>query len=87
VLNRKIAGRNFGGNVLQIRRPMTLTGAGLFTLLFAEAVRAPRVGMIVGGRGPYAGRIRDTAVCVGADQGRSTARACSDQHKAYRDPS
>src|SRR6516165_210334 len=26
---------------------MTLTGAGVFTLLFAEAVRAPRVGMIV----------------------------------------
>jgi len=26
---------------------LRLTGAGLFTLLFAEAVRAPRVGMIV----------------------------------------
>ncbi len=32
-------------------------------------------------------RRRDTAVGIGADQGRSTARACSDQHKAYRNPS
>src|SRR5262245_12391530 len=41
------AGRVGSIDQAQGSRSMRLTGAGLFTLLFAEAVRAPRLGMIV----------------------------------------
>src|SRR5262249_19237807 len=41
------AGRVGSIDRAQGSRSMRLTGAGLFTLLFAEAVRAPRLGMIV----------------------------------------
>jgi len=76
-----------------------IAGAGtpphLSTELFRLSLKLDIVTVPFGGGGPmvqsvvggHTGRIRDTAVGVGADQGRSTARACSDQRKAHRDPS
>src|ERR1700738_1405621 len=49
-----------------------------------RAVRRWRADGAIAGRGAHPGRLRDIAVGGSTDQGRSPARSCSNQRKAYR---